>query len=134
MKRRLLTCAACAVVLLAIGPAASAKPKPDDGTDGSSNPTKVCNALKKADKAAFQAVWGKHAMRDCKRSHRGTTTPPAEAAEAFHNAAQQCRAERAADPAAFTATYGTNHNGRNAFGKCVSSHANGTYQEAPPVA
>jgi hypothetical protein len=37
------------------------------------------------------------------------------------NAARECKAERDADPAAFREKYGTNHNGRNAFGKCVSS-------------
>ncbi|MCW3064975.1 MAG: hypothetical protein JWN32_2147 [Solirubrobacterales bacterium] len=39
------------------------------------------------------------------------------------NAAKQCKAERAADPAAFAQKYGTNHNKRNAFGKCVSKLA-----------
>ncbi len=39
------------------------------------------------------------------------------------NAAKQCRTERAADPGAFREKYGTNHNKRNAFGKCVSKHA-----------
>jgi hypothetical protein len=36
------------------------------------------------------------------------------------NAAKQCRSERATDPNAFSQKYGTNHNKRNAFGKCVS--------------
>jgi hypothetical protein len=36
------------------------------------------------------------------------------------NAAKACKTERAADPAAFKAKYGTNANGHNAFGKCVS--------------
>jgi hypothetical protein len=42
------------------------------------------------------------------------------------NAAQECRAERgdsAATREAFRVKYGTNHNGRNAFGKCVSAVA-----------
>lgn len=38
------------------------------------------------------------------------------------NAAKECKAEREADPVAF-AEYGTNPNGRNAFGKCVSEKA-----------
>ncbi len=42
------------------------------------------------------------------------------------NPAQSCKAERTADPAAFQKKYGTNHNGRNAFGKCVSSKSHGT--------
>src|SRR3712207_6000577 len=40
------------------------------------------------------------------------------------NAAAECRTERgttAATREAFAAKYGTNHNKRNAFGKCVSS-------------
>ena len=39
------------------------------------------------------------------------------------NAAQECRAERGTTPAtreAFRVKYGTNKNGKNAFGKCVS--------------
>jgi hypothetical protein len=42
------------------------------------------------------------------------------------NAARMCRAERGtadATRAAFAAKYGTNHNGANAFGKCVSAQA-----------
>ena len=39
------------------------------------------------------------------------------------NAAKECADERADDPAKFADTYGTNHNKRNAFGKCVSSHS-----------
>ncbi len=43
----------------------------------------------------------------------------------FENAAQECRAERKADPDAFKQTYGTNHNGHNALGKCVSQQMKG---------
>ena len=39
------------------------------------------------------------------------------------NAAKTCAAEREQDEAAFRQKYGTNHNKRNAFGKCVSQHA-----------
>ena len=42
--------------------------------------------------------------------------------DAIVNAAKDCRTERAADPNAFRDKYGTNHNKRNAFGKCVSKH------------
>lgn len=48
------------------------------------------------------------------------------------NAAQECRAERgdsAATREAFRVKYGTNHNGRNAFGKCVSARARDEEQE-----
>jgi hypothetical protein len=120
MKRTILACVACAAVLLAIGPVASAAA---DGDGGASDAAKLCAAMKKADHAAFKAAWGKHAMRDCIRANRGTTTSPAEGAEDLHNAAQGCRAERDADPAGFATTYATNDNDRNAFGKCVSMHA-----------
>jgi hypothetical protein len=48
----------------------------------------------------------------------------AHAAGTHQNASQICRAERGtedATQAAFRAKYGTNHNGANAFGKCVSA-------------
>ncbi len=48
------------------------------------------------------------------------------------NAAQECRAERgdsAATREAFRVKYGTNANGRNAFGKCVSTRARDEEQE-----
>src|SRR5215211_1882060 len=44
------------------------------------------------------------------------------------NAAQECKAEREADPVKF-AEYGTNENGKNAFGKCVSSKAKAKSEE-----
>jgi hypothetical protein len=48
----------------------------------------------------------------------------AEAAQqdAIVSAAKECRTERTSNPDAFREKYGTNHNKRNAFGKCVSSH------------
>src|SRR3954467_15150645 len=70
---------------------------------------------------AFAEKYGKHAMKACLK---------ATATEA-HNAAQECRAERdelGAD--AFRDKYGTNHNHRNAFGKCVSQHVNADDEEA----
>jgi hypothetical protein len=45
------------------------------------------------------------------------------AATDLKNAAKECKAERAADAAAFTQKYGTNKNGKNAYGKCVSAKA-----------
>ena len=75
---------------------------------------------------AFKGLYGdppkgQHAMRNCQRQHGKS------AHNAINNAAQQCKGEQA-DPN-FTANhggmtfdqfYGTNHNDRNAFGKCVS--------------
>lgn len=130
-KTLTMICAACTAVLLVAAPAASAKPG-----NGSSTAAKACAAEKKADPAAFKAVWGKHAMRDCIRAGReaGEATDPAEAAEEFQNAAAQCRAEREADSAGFATTYGTNDNDRNAFGKCVSLAVHADDPEVVPVA
>ena len=83
---------------------------------------KQCAGERKADKAAFKATYGKHAMRDCIKGATGDLNGE------VRNASQACRAERDADPEGFAATYGSNTPseygagvGRNAFGKCVSS-------------
>ena len=112
-----------AVVALAFGISAGTAlatpgvPKPNNVA------AKICQAEKHADKADFQATYadeGKHAMRNCKRAHRG------EAKAIVAEASQECRDEQDADPVLFQTTYGTNGNGhgngggKNAFGKCVS--------------
>jgi hypothetical protein len=86
---------------------------------------KQCAAMKKADKAAFKATFGpKHAMRHC---IKGEPVDPT--VSEFKNAAKECKAEREADADAFRATYGSNENGRNALGKCVSSHVKHTEED-----
>ena len=42
---------------------------------------------------------------------------------ATKNAAWMCKTMKAANPVAFGALFGSNRNGRNAYGKCVSAHA-----------
>ena len=57
----------------------------------------------------------------------------AERAQAEANAPHACRAERGTTPdskAAFNQKYGANHNGKNAFGKCVSAKAKALEQQA----
>jgi hypothetical protein len=49
--------------------------------------------------------------------------PPKTAQAAAKNAAWMCKSLRTANPAAFATAFGTNHNARNAYGKCVSAHA-----------
>ena len=51
------------------------------------------------------------------------------AAGELKNAAQECKAEREADADAFAETYGVNKNGKNAYGKCVSSKAKEAVEE-----
>jgi len=127
MTKGLMIGAVCAT-LFAGATTAGAKPHegdhPNNGNHGSSAAAKLCAASKKADHAAFKAVWGKHAMRDCIRANRGTEPSAVEQETTdFVNAARQCRAERDADPVVFETTWGTNDNHRNAFGKCVSTRA-----------
>jgi hypothetical protein len=53
----------------------------------------------------------------------GKPKHPKTAQTAAKNAAWMCKSLRTANPAAFATAFGTNHNARNAYGKCVSTHA-----------
>ncbi len=136
MKRAITIALLCSVAVAL--PAASGIADPGNGDSGEHSKAEVakqCAALKKADKPAFKALFGKHAMRDCIKG--GAAVTP----EELVNAAQECRAEREADPVVFQETWGTNSPGgekshgakRNAFGKCVSSKVreDGDDEEAP---
>ena len=121
MKHRLSIVLAATAMLAVTAPLATAKPESGTPNHGSSAAAKLCAEQKQADKAAFKALWGKHAMRDCIRAGRAEGELATAEPEEIQNAAQECRAERDLDPAGFAATYGTNDNDRNAFGKCVST-------------
>jgi hypothetical protein len=84
---------------------------------------------------AFKGLYGdppkgQHAMRNCQRQHGKS------AKNVVNNAAQQCKAEQA-DPnfatghggMTFDQVYGTNRNGKNSFGKCVSGKAQAAQAE-----
>jgi hypothetical protein len=84
---------------------------------------------------AFKGLYGdppkgQHAMRNCQRQHGKS------AKNVVNNAAQQCKQEQV-DPnfasghggMTFDQFYGTNHNGRNAFGKCVSAKAQAAQEQ-----
>jgi hypothetical protein len=126
VKRVSIAILACMGMLLVSAPAAVAEKPGSSNGEAQRIAAKACNAEKKADKAAFEARWGKHAMRECKRALGG------ELADEAKNAAQECRAEREADPAGFVELYGTNENGKNAFGKCVSEKVHEDEGEEPP--
>jgi hypothetical protein len=114
MRRVIAITAACSAALAVAAPGALAQ-----GESDTPSPAQLaaqqCQAERAADRAAFRATYGHNATRNCIRAHRG------ESAGELRNAAQECRAEQDADPAGFATTYGTNKNGKNAFGKCVSS-------------
>jgi hypothetical protein len=137
--RRAITIALTCAVAVAL-PSASAIAGDGNGNGngngrGKSEAAKQCAAQKKADKAAFKALHGKHAMRDCIRGDEEVTP------DELVNAAQECRAERDADPVAFQETWGTNSPQgekskgakRNAFGKCVSSNVREDEPEGEPA-
>lgn len=103
-----------AIIGAALLSASLAVAKPDHPSQARDAAAKQCAAEKKADKAAFKSLYGKHAMRTCIKGE----TP--EAKDEFKNAAKECKAAEAADPEAFAEAWG---NGKNAYGKCVSGTA-----------
>ena len=106
--------------------------KRDKATDKAADAAKVnasqaCKAERAADPAAFAAKYGTgkkgaNAHGKCvSQQAKAKTAETVDAqVEADVSAAKACKAERKADPKAFAEKYGTNHNKRNAFGKCVS--------------
>jgi hypothetical protein len=97
---------------------------------------KACRTERAADPAAFAAKYGtnhnkRNAFGKCVSQHAKAAGAAAVADEnaATIAAAKTCTDERNADPAAFAAKYGTNHNKRNAFGKCVSQHARSQHDQ-----
>ena len=106
-----------------------------ENEEAAKNAAQECRAERDADEAAFNETYGtnkngKNAFGKCvsgKASEKKAAMDAADAEKvaATKNAAKHCAAERATDEAAFKADYGTNKNGRNAFGKCVSSKLRG---------
>ena len=120
-------------VLMSASLASAAKPS-DHAKAGKGAIARACAAEKKADKAAFKATYGKQAMRNCiKGVSEGDGAAAADDSSSSggeaKNPAKACRAERDADPDGFRADYGTNRNGKNAFGKCVSAKAQASAED-----
>jgi hypothetical protein len=78
-----------------------------------------CAQEKKAlGKDAFEELYGKPSVPNCKAANAGTVNAEVK------NASKACKAERAELGAeAFANKYGSNKNRKNAFGKCVSRTA-----------
>jgi uncharacterized protein YktA (UPF0223 family) len=90
------------------------------------NAAKDCRDERSADQAAFSAKYrnfGKCVSEKAKAKQEEQDADDADDAEAQTNAAKECDTERSADRKAFEEQYGTNHNKKNAFGKCVSQKA-----------
>lgn len=115
---------ACALAFPAGAAAQGEAPSPADFK----NASKYCKALKAhAGAENFRNMFGgkKNAHGKCvSRTAKQNANEDAEQAkEARQNAAKQCAEERSAGAEAFRERYGTNANGKNAFGKCVSQKA-----------
>jgi hypothetical protein len=111
------------VALLALAVPAAAL-----AADETPSPTELAKAACKSEKAQMGAKTFKAAYAASSASNAATACVAKRdggAATDLKNAAKACKAERAGDPAAFTTKYGTNKNGRNAYGKCVSAKARG---------
>jgi hypothetical protein len=121
MTRKLIGIVAALVAALALSAAASAD-QPSHAN--AKNAAKYCKALRAASgKQNFKALFGgkKNAYGKCVSQNAKKDQKQDQTAQ--QNAAKQCKAEQAQDAAAFAQKYGTNKDGKNAYGKCVSQKA-----------
>jgi hypothetical protein len=99
---------------------ASAAAKPNDTEKRAARAE--CKAERgdtKAERKAFKSLYGSFGR--CVREK--AAEEEAENQAARESAAQECKDERDANADLFGQTYGTNKNGKNAFGRCVSGKA-----------
>jgi hypothetical protein len=120
--RKLIVVAALAVFLPVTAAAAPPEPGPEDRARAACKTEKHLMGTKLF-KQTYAAKSTSKAMAACIAKAK-----PA-AAEETKNAAKACKAERDLDEDAFAEKYGTNKNGKNAFGKCVSATASAKMQE-----
>ncbi len=121
MRRTLLTIAAVAAFAI---PAVSIADQNPPSQQNEKNAAKFCKALRDAaGRDNFRSLFGggKNAFGKC--VSKNAKKDQKQDQVAHDNAAKQCKAEQAQDPAAFKQKYGTNKNGSNAYGKCVSQKA-----------
>jgi hypothetical protein len=110
------------------------------------NASKQCKAEAAADPAAFKTKYGtgkngSNAHGKCVSQKAKENKAAADKQEKQDvNSAKECRTEQKQSPEEFKAAhggktftefYGTNENGKNAFGKCVSSKSKAKNAEAP---
>jgi hypothetical protein len=115
---RTISIAAGLAVVLALPALAPAKPDEAE-TRAAVAQCKAERGKTKATREGFKARH--HGFSRCVRDV--SKEEESENETAHKNAAKECKAERELDPDAFAEKYGSNKNGRNAFGKCVSSKA-----------
>jgi hypothetical protein len=132
MKRFLVLAALLSLAIPAFFAAPSAgKGKPEaraSPNSGQSSAALCKEQRRKMGMSAFRSLYAptgtpKSAFDAC------LTTVSAQVTTSFKNAAKECKALRDQDPVAFKTHWGTNANGANAFGKCVSSKAHESTEE-----
>jgi hypothetical protein len=117
---------------LAVPPAGKGKPEnpgnsqsaPGQSVD--KNAAKKCKAMRKNDLTGFKGLYGEkpNAYGKCVSATAKKLEAQADAQEAKENAAKKCKAQRESMSLEnFKKEHGTNPNGANAFGKCVSKLA-----------
>ena len=117
--RKLIVGALLALAVPAAALASDATPSPDDLAAA------ACKT-EKSEMGAKQFKLTNGAVKSMSKAKQACLVKNgAVAATAFKNAAKECKAERDTMTAdAFAEKYpGTNHNGKNAYGKCVSAKA-----------
>jgi hypothetical protein len=109
-----------AVLALALPAAALAQ---DGATSADALATKACKTERtEMGTKTFKATYAAKSTAKAKKACLAKQGVVAE--QQVSNAAHDCKAERQADAAAFAQAYeGLNANGRNAYGKCVSTKA-----------
>jgi hypothetical protein len=117
VMKKILTATVLAVALV-VPTGAVAKPDKSE-KEAAKAQCKAERGKSSATREAFKAKY--RGFSDCVR--RNAAEEEAENGAAQKNAAKECKAERDADPVGFRDDYGTNKNGKNAFGKCVSTKA-----------
>jgi hypothetical protein len=114
--RKLILGAALALVLPATAGATPKEQTPDQMAKA------ACKAQKhEMGTQLFKKTYGAKSTSKAMKACMNKAEPVAE--EEAKNAAKACKAERDANSEAFAEKYGTNKNGKNAFGKCVSTTA-----------
>jgi hypothetical protein len=138
--------AAAALVIFSIPAAYAAtpskeKPKPASAqAQSADNAAKKCKAERESmGVEAFQKTYGtNHNLRNAfgkcvsskSKDDKDEKDEDADKGEKSSGAAKACKAERASmGVVAFAKKYGTNHNLKNAFGKCVSGKAKNNKDE-----
>jgi hypothetical protein len=139
--KRMLTALIGAMLVVGLVPAlALSQPGNGDGNgNNGDNPAQVCRAQLDAlgaqgfaDAYATNAN-GRNAFGQCVSEQARGGTTDGDGSDGALNPAQACRQELNQNGTdAFVTQYGTNGNGNNAFGQCVSQHAQATDTDGTP--